>query len=474
MVSRLPAPEFPAGLEWVNVSDAPLMSGLRGRVVLLWFWSYDNVHCWNLLPDLAHLESRYHDGLTVIGVHTPKYPHQRDASVVLKAVNRLQIRHPVANDPQHALWRQFSIEAWPSVVVIDAEGQVASIIAGEGHRVELDELIGRLLDEAAERDLREYEAAPTASRPEPRESLLFPGKVLATDEFLYIADSGHHRVIECKHDGRIQRQFGSSDPGYWDGRDEQCGFRDPQGLALRDDFLYVADRGNHCIRRIRLRGGDVETVLGTGEQGRVRPHEADPLVTPIGTPTGLAVVADKLHVTSSSQNQVWELDLTRNRVNVLSGTGKRELIDGLSLEASFAQPVGIAAIGMQLLVVDAASSAVRLIRLLDGRVSTLVGSGLYEYGDAPGARDVARLQNPLDITLDQRGIAFIADSYNGKIKALSLKSGAVRALNVDIRLFEPAGLSIAAGALWIANTNVHEIVRIDLASGIGKRVPVGE
>jgi len=206
----------------------------------------------------------------------------------------------------------------------------------------------------------------------------------------------------------------------------------------------------------------------------VRPHEADPLVTPIGTPTGLAVVADKLHVTSSSQNQVWELDLTRNRVNVLAGTGKCELVDGLSLEASFAQPVGIAAIGMQLLVVDAASSAVRLIRLLDGRVSTLVGSGLYEYGDAPGARDVARLQNPLDITLDPRGIAFIADSYNGKIKALSLKSGAVRALNVDIRLFEPAGLSIAAGALWIANTNVHEIVRIDLASGIGKRVPVGE
>ena len=141
MVSRLPAPEFPAGLEWVNVSDAPLMSGLRGRVVLLWFWSYDNVHCWNLLPDLAHLESRYHDGLTVIGVHTPKYPHQRDASVVLKAVNRLQIRHPVANDPQHALWRQFSIEAWPSVVVIDAEGQVVSIIAGEGHRVELDEIV---------------------------------------------------------------------------------------------------------------------------------------------------------------------------------------------------------------------------------------------------------------------------------------------------------------------------------------------
>ena len=228
------------------------------------------------------------------------------------------------------------------------------------------------------------------------------------------------------------------------------------------------------MRRIRLYGGDVETVLGNGEHARLRPHDAIATETPIGNPTDLAIVADKLYVLSASQNQVWELNLNTGKVNVLAGTGKLGVQDGLSLEASFAQPSGVAPSGLQLLVADAAASAVRLVRLSDGRVTTLVGQGLYEYGDAAGARDTARLQNPLDVAMDPRGIVFIADTYNGKIKALSLKSGAVRSLNVNYRLVEPGGLSIAAGALWVANTNVHEIVRIDLASGVGKRVPIGE
>jgi hypothetical protein len=304
--------------------------------------------------------------------------------------------------------------------------------------------------------------------------LLFPGKLLATDDLLYIADSGHHRVLECNHDGRILRQFGSADPGYWDGRNEECGFNDPQGLAIRDDLLYVADRGNHCVRRIRLYGGDVETVLGTGELGRLRPYHAKAVETPIGNPADLAIVGDRLYVVTLSQNQVWELDLVRGLVNVLAGTGKLAMQDDLSLEASFAQPSGIATSGLQLLIADAASSAVRLVRLSDGRVTTLVGKGLYEYGDVAGDRESARLQNPLDVAMDPRGIIFIADTYNGKIKAMSMKSGAVRSLNVNYRLVEPGGLSIAAGALWVANTNVHEIVRIDLSSGAGKRVPIGE
>ncbi|HET9031351.1 MAG TPA: thioredoxin-like domain-containing protein [Dokdonella sp.] len=474
MESRSPAPDFPAILDWVNVPEAPTLADLRGRVVLLWFWSYDNVHCWNLLPDLAWLESRFNDGLTIFGIHCPKYPHQRDSEKVLKAVNRLGIRHPVASDANLDLWQQYDVDAWPSAVLIDAEGLVAAVIPGEGRRQDLDEKISQLLDEAAERDLREYEAASVASRPEPAMPLRFPGKLLATDSRLYVSDSGHHRVLECNHDGRIMRQFGSGDRGYWDGRNEECGLADPQGLAIRDEFLYIADRGNHAVRRVRLESGEMETVLGNGEQGRVRPHNAEAVSTPIGSPSDLAIVADKIYVVSSSQNQIWELDLARDTVDVFAGNGKLALQDGLSLDSSFAQPSGITTSGLQLLIADAASSSIRLVRLIDGRVSTLVGSGLYEHGDVPGTRDTARLQNPLDVAMDPRGIAFIADSYNGKIKALSLKSGAVRALNVNHELLEPGGLSIAAGALWIANTNAHEVVRIDLSSGLGTRVPIGE
>lgn len=474
MDARLPAPEFPAGLEWVNVSDAPTLSAQRGRVTLLWFWSYDNVNCWNVLPDLTWLESRYHDGLTVIGIHTPKYPQQREAGAVLKAVNRLQIRHAVASDADFVLWQRYAIDAWPSVVLIDAEGQVAAVIPGEGRRRDLDQWVARLLDEAAERDLREYGPAMPASRPEPRLPLAFPGKVLATDDLLYIADSGHHRVLECTHEGRILRQFGSGDPGFWDGRNAECGLHDPQGLALRDDMLFVADRGNHAVRRIRLYGGEVETVLGTGEPGRERPRDADAAKTPIGTPTDLAIVADSLYVAAAGQHQIWQLDPVRGRVSVYAGSGKLGVGDGLASEASFAQPSSITPSGLQLLVADAATSAVRLVRLADARVTTLVGTGLYDFGDAAGNRDTARLQNPLAIAIDPRGIVFIADTYNGKLKALSLKTGAVRPLNVNYRFAEPGGLSVAAGALWVANTNVHEIVRIDLASGVGKRVGVGE
>lgn len=474
MDTRLPAPEFPAGLEWVNVSEAPTLAAQRGRVTLLWFWSYDNVNCWNLLPDLTWLESRYHDGLTVIGVHTPKYPHQREAGAVLKAVNRLQIRHAVASDADFVLWQRYAIDAWPSVVLIDAEGQVAAVVPGEGRRRDLDQWIARLLDEAAERDLREYGPAMPASRPEPRLPLAFPGKVLATDDLLFIADSGHHRVLECTHEGRILRQFGSGDPGFWDGRNAECGLHDPQGMALRDDMLFVADRGNHAVRRIRLYGGEVETVLGTGEPGRERPRDGDAAKTPIGTPTDLAMIADSLYVAAAGQHQIWQLDPVRGRVNVFAGSGKLGIGDGLATEASFAQPSSLAPSGLQLLVADAATSAVRLVRLADARVTTLVGAGPYDFGDAAGNRDTARLQNPLALAIDPRGIVFIADTYNGKLKALSLKTGAVRPLNVNYRFAEPGGLSVAAGALWVANTNVHEIVRIDLASGVGKRVAVGE
>ena len=75
---------------------------------------------------------------------------------------------------------------------------------------------------------------------------------------------------------------------------------------------------------------------------------------------------------------------------------------------------------------------------------------------------------------DARGLVFVADSYNGRIKALSLRTGEVRALNLPYRFNEPAGLSLAAGALWIANTNAHEIVRVDLASGQVRSLTIGD
>ena len=475
MNARIAAPELPYALEWVNTDEPPTLESLRGRVTLLNFWTFDCVNCINALPDLRYLENKYHDGLSVIGVHTPKYTHQRQGAPLLKAVNRHHLHHPVANDPGYALWQAYGVQAWPTLAVIDAQGQLAALLPGEGRRQEADTLIAQLLDEAAANDLRVYESSVNAARPEANAALRFPGKLLVTDTSLWIADSAHNRILECNHEGRILRQFGSGNPGYWDGTNQDAGLCDPQGMFLLKDALYVADTGNHAVRRIRLLNGEIETVAGTGVAGHDLANEySEPTKIAMSAPMDVSGTGGKLYIALAGHNQLWQLDLAANHLNVLAGSGQLGLADGLGVAASFAQPSSLSLIGQQLVIADAASSAIRVMRLLDNNVSTLIGVGLYDFGDVSGKRETARLQHPLAVCADPRGLIFVADSYNGKIKALNMRSGELRTLNLPYHLDEPAGLSLANGALWIANTNAHEIVHVDLGSGQIKRLTIGE
>lgn len=470
---RKPAPEFPPDLEWVNTGTPPCIARLRGRVALIWFWTHDAVNCWNLIPDLRLLAEKYHDGLTVIGVHCPKYPRQHAGDGVLAAVNRHGLRHAVANDAEFRLWQAYGIKAWPSVALVDVEGRVAALFAGEGQREEIDARIGQLLDEAALHDLRVYEPTPPVVRPQPRGALAFPGKVLADDKTLYVADSGHHRVLECSHEGRVLRSFGSGNKGHGDGSANHACFGDPQGMARWGDGLYVADRSNHSIRRIDLGSGMVETVLGSGRAGRSRPNHVDARGTLLNTPIDLAVIGEGLFVAVAGQNQIWRLDLMASTVSVFAGSGELGLVDGAGADASFAQPSGIAALKRNLVVVDAAASALRWISA-DGRVETMIGKGLYEFGDVSGVRGDARLQNPLAVTTDGRSAIYIADSYNHSIKRLDRESGSVQTLPTTYQLDEPQGLSLGGNLLWIANTARHEVACMSLPGGEVRHVPVGE
>lgn len=475
MNARVAAPELSSALEWVNTDEAPSLASLRGRVVLLNFWTFDSVSCLNVLPDIRFLENKYHDGLSVVGIHTPKYPYQRSGAPVLKAVNRNHIRHPVANDPGYATWQAYGVQAWPTLALIDAQGQLAALLPGEGRRDEADAMIGHLLDEAAKQDLRVYESQVSSVRPEPRQPLRFPTRLLVTDSSLWVADTGHNRILECNHDGRIVRQFGSGNPGFWDGTNLDAGFSAPHGIAIARDSIFVADTGNHALRRVRLLDGEVKTVAGTGALGHDIPHEyVEPTKIAMSAPTDVTVVGDIIYMAVSGQNQIWQYNLNTNKLVALAGSGKLAFEDGSGVAASFAQPVSLSAIGQQLIVVDAAASAIRALRLLDNRVSTLIGKGLYEFGDAPGKPDAARMQNPLAACVDARGLVFIADSYNGKIKALNLRTTELRTLNLPYTLQEPAGIALGGNALWVANTNAHEVVRVDLGSGQIKRLTITE
>jgi len=394
--------------------------------------------------------------------------------VVLKAVNRLGLRHPVASDPGFLLWQQLGVRAWPTLALLDVDGSLVGLYSGEQRGAEVEQRVAQLLDVAVRNDQRVYESWPVVIKPELRISLNFPSRVLVTDQLLYVADSGRHRILETTHDGRIVRQFGSGDAQLIDARYNEAAFHAPQGMALHKDALYVADTGNHAIRRIRLATGLVDTVAG-GHHGRDRPHDhAEPTQVGMSQPSDLVAVGDELYFSVSGQNQIWRLDLARRRLDVYAGSGQFGMTDGDGPYASFAHPAGLAVVGQQLIVADAGASALRAVRLTDAMVSTIVGGGPFEFGDSAGKGDSVRLQHPLGVCADPRGLIFIADSYNNRIKALNMRSGEVRSFKLPYSFQQPEGLALAGGSLWVANTNAHEIVRVDLTSGVCKRIPVGE
>lgn len=471
--ARPPAPEFPADAPWINMRAPLTLASLRGRVVLLHFWTWSNIHCIHALADLKYLENKYRDELAIIGVHAPKFEHERNPANVVRACNRHYVRHPVVGDPSFAIWQAHGVPAWPTYVAIDVAGRVAAKLSGEGRRAELDALVAKLAAEA-----EPHETPPpltTAARPEPKTALRFPGKVAATADRLYVSDTGHNRVLECTHEGRVLRQFGAGQSGYWDGRGTDCGYSEPQGLALGPNALYVADRGNHSVRRITLASGETTTVAGTGVHGRWRGEAGDPRSVPLASPWDLVVAGDQLYVALAGQHQIGVLDLGKTRWSVFGGNGREALVDGALADASFAKPLGLALHAQTIYVACADASALRAIKLFDRSVRTVAGTGLHEHGDAVGDAGALRLQHPSAVALEPVAAElWIADAFNGKLKAMSLRGGASRVVAPEHRFHEPGGLAVTGGVAFVANTNAHEILKVDLRDGRVARVPVAE
>ncbi len=474
--TRIRAPELPDNLDWFNTDEPLTLAGQRGKVVLLDFWTYCCINCMHVLPDLRYLENKYPENLTVIGVHSPKFENERVAEQLQKAINRHHIRHPVANDTKFQLWRAYGIKAWPSIIFIDPEGYVVGILRGEGRRQQLDELVRKHLDAAEQKGVLVSSPMPSAPRPEPDTMLRFPGKVLATRNNLYIADSGRNRILETYHDGRVRRIFGSGTAGMLDGNEAAAMFSNPQGMALVGDFLYVADTDNHSIRRIHLKSGDVMTLAGDGKQGRyVADSFREPLDAQLNSPWDLAYHESNLYIAMSGQHQIWRMNLNHLAIERFAGSGREDIVDGPVESACFAQPSGIAALENTLYVADSETSSIRVLRTDQGTVSTMLGKGLFDFGDRDGVGQEARLQHPLGVTLDpERNALWVADTFNSKIKRIDLQTSEVSKFKFGITLDEPGGLSLFRDKLFIANTNAHQIVMLDLSSRMAEVVNVRE
>ena len=489
---RPDAPELDGGTAWLNAGGPVSMKDLKGKIVLLDFWTLCCINCIHIQPDLKKLEKKYPNELVVIGVHSPKFENEKDTKSIRKAVLRYEIMHPVVNDADHKIWSRYGIDAWPTMVLVDPEGKYLGEISGEGNYEVLDKVIAKLIkDHKEKKTLNEKPLRfDTAQFRDADTPLFFPGKVVADEagKRLFIADSTHHRVVVTDLGGNKIAVAGSGTPGKADGAFDKAQFDDPQGMALQGDTLFVADRKNHTLRALDLKTLAVTTVAGTGTQEgdftNRRLEKAVPATTiGLNSPWDLLLVGDLLYVAMAGHHQIWAYDTKAKTIVPYAGSGRENIGDGAFNIAMFAQPSGLASDGKNIYVADSEISALRQVPLGGaGRVETLVGRGLFKFGDIDGPGQIenpleretkeARLQHALGV-VHRDGKLYIADTYNSKIKVYDL---ATKTLTTFLGgndaggwltgpLFnEPAGLSQAGGKLYVADTNAHRIRVVDLAT----------
>lgn len=468
------APELPKSLQWLN-APATTLHEQRGRVVALVFINAASAWSWQRLRDLAQLQTRYHGRLHPIAVHVPRFESERNPQHVLKQLRRQGVIFPIAHDGDWHAWQHFGIEAWPTVLLIDAHGQVRERIVGLDSIAELERPLAALCD-ALPLPNDDDARVVAESNPEPRLPLRFPTGIAASAERLYVADTGHHRILECNHAGRVLRQFGMGTADFIDGELEQAAFRRPQGLALARDVLYVADTGNHALRRIVLHSGRVETLCGNGRAGEPLPGVVTaPRDVALNQPMSVVATDSEIFIAMAGDNRLWSYGLVRSELVCRAGSGQLEVRDGSGSMAAFAQPVALAMVQQMLYVCDAVGSAVRAVQLRNDTVQTIVGQGLWDFGNADGPRELARLQNPQAIALGSDApVLWIADTGNGSLRSLRLGGGELSTVALPRRLHGPAGLAISAGALWIAETDAHSVLRLDIATGELDRIAIDE
>jgi thiol-disulfide isomerase/thioredoxin len=480
---RIHAPELTGGREWFNVPAPLSLKALRGKVVLLDFWTYGCINCMHILPDLRRLEEKYRDELVVVGVHSAKFANERKSENIRRILVRYDIDHPVINDADFTVWKAYGARAWPTQVLIDPEGYVVAAASGEGKGEQFDRAIAAVIQVFDERGL--IDRRPLVLAPE-RERLLtstlaFPGKVLADErsQRLFIADSNHHRILIAGFDGRVHDVIGGSTAhphstavGDTDGAFEHARFYRPQGLALDGGMLYIADTENHKVRAANLAARTVTSLGGTGRQASWGAAGGMARTTPLNSPWDLALDGRLLFVATAGSHQIWIIDLMRQLSIPYAGSGREARVDGAVDEAAFAQPSGVSISDRTLYVADSEANIIRAIALPPAnRVRTLAGGDLFEFGDVDGRGDRARLQHPLGVAC-ARGVVFIADTYNHKIRTLNPETGDVRAYAgtgeeghrdgdpAEATFYEPGGITATASALFVADTNNHAIRRV--------------
>jgi thiol-disulfide isomerase/thioredoxin len=470
-MARVRAPEL-RGRGWLNTGGKALeLKDLRGKIVLLDFWTFCCINCLHVLDELRPIEDRYADTLVTIGVHSPKFEHEKDPDALAAAVARYGVAHPVLDDPEMLMWQQYAAKAWPTLSVLDPEGYVVASMAGEGHAEGLTRLIDELIEVHERKGTLHRGDGPYVPPSDPDTLLRFPGKAIAlTAGRLLVADSAQHRLVELAEDAETPvRVIGTGKRGRNDGKADVAEFSEPGGMCMLPPHVaeiagydvIVADTVNHLLRGVALGTGEVTTVAGTGKQwrGTVDFDAHDSLAVDLSSPWDVAWYGDRVVIAMAGIHQLWYFDPVKRTAGMYAGTTVEALRDGPLDQVWMAQPSGLSTSldGTKLWIADSESSALRWIE--GGVMSTAIGQGLFDFGHVDGPAGEALLQHPLGVLALADGTVLVADTYNGAVRAYDPATALVS--TVATGLAEPSDLILTeAGDVLVVESAAHRISRL--------------
>jgi YVTN family beta-propeller protein len=454
------APEINTSYGWVNTDSAYTLKDFRGKIVLLDFWTLGCINCQHVIPGLHKLQEKYPHELVEIGVHSAKFTSEKQTQRIRDAIAKFGIDHPVVNDADYKVWDSYGVQAWPTLVLISPDGKIVMTQSGEDVYNIFDGQIQKLINEYA----GEIDTIPFIFKQrniqQAASVLKFPSKIIAGgNNTIWISDNGNNRIVNIDETGKILQVIGKGGRGFTNGTFAEATFNEPEGMAIKNNILFIADSKNNAIRAANLSAKTVTTIAGNGQMGYYFDDAKWDVPILPNSPWDLLIDSDYLYIADAGNHQILRMNLHDNNVFRFAGSGREGIQDGNLRQCSFSQPSGIAWDANFIYVADPEASAIRQLDIERKTVKTIVGKGLFDFGDKDGKAKNALLQHCAGLTASG-GNVYIADTYNGKVKVLDQKTNTVTTLVNG--LDEPNGILVLGNELWITDTNNNQIIKYNL------------